>query len=155
MSAQHREVSALFEALAEAELALEKQDLLDTLADKLVIHAKIEERLFYPLLQERLAEDLVRVAMVEHLDVKRLLSDLMETSPNDDGFDAKVSILEQHVTTHVQEEERELFAAAHQVLSRDELLILADEMLALQDEMEGTDPRLEVADEIADHPVIS
>ncbi|HEY0712099.1 MAG TPA: hemerythrin domain-containing protein, partial [Polyangia bacterium] len=83
LAEQHREVSALFEALTEASLAEEKQDLLDTLADKLAIHAKIEEQFFYPALQERLTEDLVRVAMVEHLDVKRLLSDLMETSPHD------------------------------------------------------------------------
>jgi hemerythrin-like domain-containing protein len=151
---QHREVSALFEALSEADLPPEKQDLLDTLADKLAIHAKIEERFFYPALQERLNEDLVRVAMIEHLDVKRLLADLMETGVDDDSFDAKVAVLEQHVSDHVQEEERDLFDAAKRLLTRDELIMLGDEMLALQDEMEGTDPRLEVPAEVAEQPVI-
>jgi hemerythrin superfamily protein len=148
LEAQHREVEELFEAISNAEDPAEKQDLFDTIADKLAIHAKIEEQFFYPAVRERKTEDMILEAYVEHTSVKRLLADLLETEPGDELFDAKIKVLQEQIEHHVEEEEDELFPAAKKLLSRDELLAIAQEMAALQDELEGTEPRNEIPQEL-------
>jgi hemerythrin superfamily protein len=137
LTEQHREVENLFEQLESAGDADEKEELFQELANKLAIHAKIEEQHFYPAVREKKTEEMVLEAFVEHTSIKRLLADLLETSSDDASFDAKIKVLKEQVEHHVEEEESELFDAAKQVLSEDELMAVGQEMMSLQSELES------------------
>jgi hemerythrin superfamily protein len=152
LEAQHREAEALFEALETANDHDEKQDLFDTLADKLAIHTRVEESYFYPAVRERKTEDLVIEAFIEHTSVKQLLGDLMMTDVDSISFDIQLAALKEQVARHVEEEENELFPAAKELLSRDELLAVAEDMAALAANLEGTDPRKQLPGELSEQP---
>jgi hemerythrin-like domain-containing protein len=149
---QHREVERLFEEFEGASDADEKEAIFDEIADRLAIHARIEEQFFYPAVRAKKTEDMVMEAFVEHTSIKRLLADLLETDPEDASFDAQVKVLKEQVEHHVEEEEGELFPAAMKVLDEEEMGAVAQEMMALQAELEEGEPRNLIADELAAQP---
>jgi hemerythrin-like domain-containing protein len=146
---QHREVEKLFSAFDKASGAEDKEELFETIADKLAIHARIEEQYFYPAVTAKKTEDMVLEAFIEHISVKRLLADLLETDADDPKFDAQMKVLKEQVEHHVEEEEDQLFPAAKKVLSKEELVAVAQEMMALQTELEETEPRYGIPEELA------
>ena len=48
-------------------------------------------------------------AEVEHAGAKELISQLEEMSPDEDLYDAKVTVLSEYIDHHVKEEEQEMF----------------------------------------------
>jgi hemerythrin superfamily protein len=149
LDSQHREVEKLFKEIENAENPEDKEALFEDLADKLAIHAKIEEEFFYPAVQERKTEGMVLEAFVEHTSIKRLLADLMESDPDQPTFDAQIKVLQEQVEHHVEEEEGQLFPAARKLLSKDELAAIAQEMMAVQADLEDAEPRHDIPDELA------
>ena len=149
---QHREVEKLFSAFDKASGAEDKEELFETIADKLAIHARIEEQYFYPAVTAKKTEDMVLEAFVEHTSIKRLLADLLETDADDPKFEAQMKVLKEQVEHHVEEEEDQLFPAAKKVLTREELVAVAQEMMALQTELEETEPRYGIPEELAGQP---
>ena len=149
LSSQHREVEKLFKEIENAENAEDKEALFEDLADKLAIHAKIEEQFFYPAVNEKKTEDMVLEAFVEHTSVKRLLADLLEADPSEPAFDAQIKVLKEQIEHHVEEEEGQLFPAAKKLLSKDEMTAIAQEMMAVQDELEDSEPRNDIPEELA------
>src|SRR3982751_5852381 len=126
---QHEEAKELLSALEEAEVE-EKEELFEKLADALAMHAAIEEKHFYPATKDDRTEELLQEAVEEHLSVKRLIADLLEMSPADAQFDAKVKVLREQVEHHIEEEEGELFPKvkkAHEAQELDDLGILMEE----------------------------
>ena len=148
---QHREVEKLFADFDKASGAEDKEELFETIADKLAVHARIEEQYFYPAVTAKKTEDMVLEAFVEHTSIKRLLADLLESDADDPKFEAQMKVLKEQVEHHVEEEEGELFPAAKKVLNKDELAALAQEMTALQTELEEEgEPRNDIPAELAD-----
>jgi hemerythrin superfamily protein len=142
LKSDHRAVKQLFEDFEKARTAAKKRDIFEEIADKLAVHATIEERHFYPAAKAKNTEDMLLEAAEEHLSVKRLISDLLELAPNDDTFDAKVKVLQEQVEHHVKEEEGELFPAVKKLLDKEALDALEQEMMATEEElMEEGDPR--------------
>jgi hemerythrin superfamily protein len=146
---QHREVEKLFGQFEKAKGAEAKEELFEQIADKLAIHARIEEQYFYPAVTAKKTEDMILEAFVEHTSVKRLLADLLDSDPDDPKFEAQMKVLKEQVEHHVTEEEGELFPAAKKVLDKDELVAIAQEMTALQTELEDTEPRTQIPEELA------
>ena len=146
---QHREVEKLFSQFEKAKGGEAKEELFEQIADKLAIHARIEEQYFYPAVTAKKTEDMILEAFVEHTSVKRLLADLLDADPDDPKFDAQMKVLQDQVEHHVKEEEGELFPAAKKVLNKDELVAIAQEMTALQTELEDTEPRTQIPEELA------
>src|SRR4051794_12084444 len=132
---QHREVEDLFEDFESETSAEGKRDVFLQIADKLAIHAAIEEKHFYPAAKDRDTEELVLQAAEEHLSVKRLIADLLKLDPEDETFEAKVSVLKEQVAHHVEEEEGELFPAARKLLDDTMLEALDQPMDATQEEL--------------------
>ena len=51
-------------------------------------------------------------ALVEHAGAKELISQLEDMDPDDDLYDAKVTVLGEQIDHHVKEEEGEMFPKA-------------------------------------------
>ncbi len=113
----HREVKTLFdkyEKLAQTKAkASDRQALAETICDMLIVHATIEEEIFYPAARDATEDDdLLDEAQVEHAAAKDLIAQIKDMDPGDELYDAKVKVLGEQIDHHVQEEEGELFPEA-------------------------------------------
>ena len=136
LESQHREVEDLFEEIEDSDDLEMKAELFEQLADKLAIHATIEEHHFYPAVKEKRTEDILLESLQEHLAVKRVLADLLENSVEDETFDAQLTVLKETVSHHVEEEEGDLFPKVRKILSKDQLEAVGQAMSAEQSELE-------------------
>ena len=75
-------------------------------------------------------EDIALESLEEHHIVKWVLSELDEMDPEDERFDAKVTVLMENVRHHVEEEEDEYFPKVRDELGRNALNDLGDAMAA-------------------------
>ncbi len=147
---QHDEVDELFEEIEQLgeDDRDEKENLFATLADKLAIHATIEEKHFYPAVKERRTEDILLESLEEHLAIKRVLADLLDLDIDDEKWDAKLAVLREEVEHHVEEEREELFPKVKKIFSKDELEAIGNAMAELQAELEEKGaPRMAVPSE--------
>jgi len=145
---QHREVSDLFERFHKARAAKQKREIFENIADALAVHAAIEEKHFYPSVKKKATEDILRESVEEHLQIKRVIADLLDLDPSDASFAAKVKVLQDDVEHHVEEEEKDLFPKVKKLLDAEELASIAAEMQEMQAELEGEgDPRQMVPQE--------
>lgn len=118
----HAAVKKLFRAYEKAEKAeddAQKKSIFDQIAKELDVHAKVEEEIFYPAMKAEGDEDEVDdvlEALEEHGVVKSLLSQLSKMKPEDETFDAKVTVLIESVEHHAGEEEDEMFPDAEKTL---------------------------------------
>ncbi|MBC6981712.1 hemerythrin domain-containing protein [Caulobacter sp. 17J80-11] len=115
LSADHRKVEALFETFEKARGAERKHALAQQICTELRVHALIEEEIFYPSLRGEVDEDMLNEAYVEHDAAKVLINQIEAATPDDDYFEAKVTVLQEEIAHHVSEEERRhgsLFAQA-------------------------------------------
>jgi len=127
---QHKEVKALFKKVENTENARERRRLMEEIATALDGHATIEEEMFYPAvrgLETQKAEEMVMEAFEEHHVVKLVLAELPQVDPEDERFEAKMTVLSELVEHHADEEEKEMFKAA-QKLGKDELESLGERM---------------------------
>lgn len=107
----HMKVSELFFQFSKSEDESEKEDLVQQILTELYVHAKVEEEVVYPAVEEEAeeGEELVGEAEVEHKMVKYLMAELSEMTGDDEELDAKVTVLCELVKHHVREEEKEMF----------------------------------------------
>jgi Trp operon repressor len=148
LTSQHSEVDDLFEKLEGGKG--DRAALFSQLADKLAAHATVEEKIFYPAAMATQTSDLLHESVEEHLEIKRLLADMLELDPEDDAdeFDAKLSVLKENVSHHAhEEEERKLFPLLRKLLSADERAALGNDVLALFEALIEQSPRFHVPEE--------
>lgn len=126
----HKKVSQLFKEIETAS-GQTKKEIFARLKTELDVHANVEERIFYPALENKEeARDITLEAYEEHKVVKDLLSELESSNAPEDEWDAKLTVLKENVEHHVEEEEGELFSKARQALSKQEIEELGVEMEA-------------------------
>lgn len=110
LRADHAKVQQLFKDFEKANGKAKKSALAQTICSELTVHTKIEEEIFYPAAREALDEtDLLNEADVEHASAKELIAQIEDGSPDDDHWDAKVTVLGEYINHHVKEEQNELF----------------------------------------------
>jgi hemerythrin superfamily protein len=109
--------------------------IFDEIADALAIHAAIEERHFYPAVKKRQTEAILRESVEEHLEIKRVIADLLQMDAGDDQFEAKVKTLREDVEHHVEEEEETLFPAVERIFDNETLEAIGDAMNDTQEEL--------------------
>ena len=140
---QHREVSALFKGVMATEDPDERMRLVGEIASELTMHATIEEELFYPAFraaaETKKGQDQVLEAYEEHHVLKLLVAELPEVDASADNFEAKMTVLQEIVEHHVEEEEEEMFPAAERKLGKERLEQLAEEMQERVGEMQAED----------------
>ncbi len=131
LKADHRHVEGWFSEFEAARNASRKQQLASKICEALTIHTTIEEEIFYPaFLQATDDKDVHHEAVVEHDGAKKLIAQIQNMSPEDDYFDAKVTVLSEMIKHHVKEEEKPggMFAEAKK--SEMDLAVLGEELLA-------------------------
>lgn len=110
LRADHKLVNDLFEQFESARSSSKKQSLAMEICQELIIHAQIEEEIFYPAVQVALKDkELVPEAKVEHETLKSLIAQIEKESPDSELWEAKVKVLSEYVKHHVKEEQNELF----------------------------------------------
>jgi hemerythrin superfamily protein len=129
----HKTVEQLFRRYEKAgdRAHAEKRNLVDRFTEALSVHAAIEEQLFYPVVRATVpgTEDMALESLEEHHIVKWVLAELEHMDPDDERFDAKVTVLIENVRHHIREEEQELFPRVRDELGRDALSHLGDAMV--------------------------
>jgi hemerythrin superfamily protein len=115
--ADHKRVKALFKEFAAARKDEDdterKRDLVAQVCRALRIHTELEEEIFYPAVREQIGDsDLMDEALVEHAGAKELVRQLEGMDPEDELYDAKVTVLGEQIDHHVKEEEGEMFPKA-------------------------------------------
>jgi hemerythrin superfamily protein len=110
LKADHRAVEKLFAQFEKARDADRKKALADKICLELRVHMQIEEEIFYPTSREYLTdEDIVDEAVVEHAAAKDLMDEIEGMEPGQDLYDAKLTVLQEQIEHHVEEEETEYF----------------------------------------------
>ncbi|HYK42868.1 MAG TPA: hemerythrin domain-containing protein [Thermoanaerobaculia bacterium] len=138
----HDKVRALFKEYEGAgeRASQQKKKLVGQITRELEVHAAIEEKIFYQAfreVQEKDPKKVVRESFEEHKIVKTLLAELAGMEPRDEQYDAKVTVLQESVEHHADEEERELFPAAEKLFDEEKLDELARRMTAMKQELTG------------------
>jgi hemerythrin superfamily protein len=136
LKADHRQVEAWFSEFDRSKSSSKKGQLASNICAALTIHTTIEEEIFYPaFLQSTEDTDKHHEAVVEHDGAKKLIAQIQELSPEDDYFDAKVTVLSEMIKHHVKEEEKPggMFAEAKK--SDMDLAVLGGQLLARKREL--------------------
>jgi hemerythrin-like domain-containing protein len=103
---------------------------MERIAQALKMHTQIEEEIFYPAVAEigsQKAREMTMEAFEEHHVVDLVLAELPKVDPEDERFEAKMTVLMELVEHHVEEEDKEMFKLA-QKLGNDELKALGERM---------------------------
>jgi len=138
LKADHRQVEEWFEEFCAAPDDDRKQELATLICNALKVHTTIEEEIFYPaFLQATDDLKLHHEAEVEHDGAKKLIAEIEGSSPDDEYFDAKVTVLFEMIKHHVKEEEKTggMFAEARK--SEMDLDALGAQLAARKADLEG------------------
>jgi hypothetical protein len=113
----HRKVEDLFEQFEKAKGDGRKEKLALEICKELTIHTMLEEEIFYPAIDGKVEEDLLKESFVEHDSAKVLIAEIEAGEPSDEFYDSKVKVLQEQIEHHVEEEEQPkkgLFAQARE-----------------------------------------
>ena len=137
LKADHEKVRGLFSQLTETTKRAEKTrtQLLEQIRLELDVHTQIEEEIFYPAFKEAVGESEDEATVFEALEEHRaagelVLPDLLATDVTSDRFSGRAKVLKELVEHHAEEEEKEMFKTAREVLGREQLEELGAQMAA-------------------------
>ena len=134
----HQEVANLFRRLKAAEGFSEtSEQLFAQLREELELHAHAEERVWYPALREAEGtQELVEEALDAHELVQELLDELAASRMDDEAWNEKLEVLDEHVEDHIEAEEGDIFDVARQLFSVEQAAELAQRwQMAKQEHM--------------------
>jgi hypothetical protein len=138
LKSDHREVEEWFKQFEKARSSDRKQELAEKICMALKAHTTIEEEIFYPAYLEGTDDqEMHHEAEVEHNGAKRLIAEIEGSSPDDEYYDAKVTVLSEMIKHHVKEEEKRdgMFARAKKADM--DLKALGEELRARKREIMG------------------
>ena len=142
LEADHKVVKDLFEKYdAAGDNAFRtKQALFETIKSELLVHMDVEETIFYPTVKATSSEELkddVREADEEHHVARLLMTEISAMTPEDEQYDAKVTVLKENIEHHVKEEEGEMFPLVKKRFDKTRLEQLGDEMEERKETLRG------------------
>ncbi len=128
----HQKVKQLLTSAKEARDKNEQKKLFREIKTELDTHARIEEAIFYPAVQEQEElKGMVLESLEEHRQVKTLLRELSRVTAGSDKFKAKLKVLADNVEHHAEEEEEgKMFPKVRKVFNSSELDELGQELEA-------------------------
>jgi len=119
LTADHRQVRALFQQYADTPDPYLKQIIAEHVFAELTLHMLLEETVFYPAVAEQTDEEgkgLVSEALQDHQQLRELIATLQETD-DDAAFETRFQALRDRINQHVEDEETTMFPQARQVLA--------------------------------------
>ena len=132
----HKEVKKLFKDFQSAgkDANVRKGKLVQQILEALTVHTYLENECVYPEVRSLLPalEDDVLESYEEHHVADVLCMELATMSPDDERFDAKVTVLAELVTHHIDEEEQDWFPKVRAGLGRKQLQEMGARMLELR-----------------------
>lgn len=143
LKADHKTVKGLFKEVEECSdrATAQLQKLGDEICEALKVHAEIEEKVFYPAIQERTKRgekeerDLVLESYEEHSAAKKVIADIEAVDSTDQSFKPKIKALSELIEHHVKEEESELFPGAQKLFDENEMLELGRRMAEMKEQL--------------------
>ncbi|HTT82289.1 MAG TPA: hemerythrin domain-containing protein [Rhizomicrobium sp.] len=118
LKSDHRRVEGLFQQYESADDSEKKKELARQVCLELIVHTRLEEEIFYPACREKGVEhEMLDEAQVEHDGAKTLIAELLNGTPDDEYYSAKVTVLSEYIKHHVAEEEKPqtgIFATARE-----------------------------------------
>lgn len=136
----HQEVQALFQQFQESRsdgASEEKaQSISQQVFSDLKLHTDLEEKLVYPTLREK-DPKIFYEAGEEHHVVDLLIRELQQMNVSAPEYTAKMTVMEESVKQHIQEEESEVFNLISQ-LPDDTLRKMAEEWKQQKQEALGS-----------------
>jgi len=124
----HDRVKELFDKFEAARTRPAKLRIVRAALVELKVHAAIEEEMFYPAVRKPVGKEIMNEADEEHHVAKLLMAEISKMKPEDEQYDAKVTVLRENNEHHVKEEEGELFPNTKKRLSKEMLEQLGEEM---------------------------
>lgn len=122
----HQKISEMLRAIERGAEA-ERKELFDEMQTELMLHSEAKETVFYSELESHDAlRELVLEGREEHKLIELLLEDMSAMESGDEQWSAKLTVLNELVSHHVQEEEKCLFDKAQDVVDDDLAAELAE-----------------------------
>jgi iron-sulfur cluster repair protein YtfE (RIC family) len=116
----HREVEQMMKQILTKPQTQCESAFID-LNDELSQHMQLEEKFFYPKLQDQQGlKTLMKDALQEHQETKQLLQELDRMGCDAQEWKQTFQKMQQGVLHHVQEEENQVFPKSEQVLGEKE-----------------------------------
>lgn len=144
LTAEHREVDALFAAIGGAEPGEARRKLFERLRISLDAHARAEQDVLYAaIVDAEPTHEITLEAREEHRLVLRLLGEIEGLASDNDRWLAKITVLKELVRHHVNEEEKKLFKKARRVLDAEEAREMVSEYMAAKRRYLPKDHRIE------------
>lgn len=133
----HKKVKALLTELADTTNRAEKTraELLAKIATEIEVHTTIEEEIFYPAFKAagEKSDDakMFFEAKEEHRAAGDLvLPDLLKSDVKSDQFGGRAKVLKELIEHHADEEEKDMFPRARELLDKAVLVQLGERMQA-------------------------
>jgi hemerythrin superfamily protein len=138
LKADHRQVEDWFEEFENSQDDEERQQLATRICNALKVHTTIEEEIFYPAFLEATDDtDMHHEAEIEHNGARNLIAEIEASSPDDEYFGPRVTVLSEMIKHHVKEEEKPggMFAEARN--SEMDLVALGERLAARKAELQS------------------
>ncbi len=118
----HQKVKELFEQAEDTE-GEDQQEVFEEIKTELETHARIEETVFYPAVQEHEElKDMVLESLEEHKQIKTLLREMDSLASDSEKFEPKLKVLMENVEHHAEEEEEgKMFPKLRQIMGKQKL----------------------------------
>lgn len=115
----HEKVRKLLKRLESAE-GYDREELFQEVYNDVLVHAKLEEEIFYPAFKQAVGSEKGRVlfyeAREEHASVEHLLEKMRGGDAATEEFLGQILVLKEQIEHHAREEEKEMFPQAKRVL---------------------------------------
>lgn len=132
----HQEIRKLFRDFQAAgeNAKVTKGKLASRIIEKLTIHTYLENEVLYPEVRKLLPdlEKDILESYEEHHVADVLVMELFAMKPDAERFDAKMTVLIENVTHHMDEEENDWFPKVRKGLGRAELAEMGERMTELR-----------------------
>jgi len=133
--ADHRAIRDLLNRL-EKTTAASRDAILIELGRVLVIHATLEEKLIYPLLEKSKLTSDVRHAYAEHHLINVQFDEIVLLDAENPVAKDKAHVLSEVVTHHLDEEEEDVFPLLDQTLGEAQMAVLAETYPSYREQLE-------------------
>jgi len=126
----HQKVKQLFERGQGTEDKKQQKQIFKEIKAELETHARIEETIFYPAMEEHEElKDMVLESLEEHKQMKTVLREMSRVSPSSERFKPMFKLLKDDVEHHaVEEEEQKMFPKIRKLIEGAELQQLGEEL---------------------------